>query len=65
MNSDYAKKLRELRGEKTIKKVSDDLGILPSTLSNYESGYRVPRDETKRLLADYYGKTVQEIFFDQ
>jgi len=30
----------------------------------YELGYRVPRDEIKMKLADYYGVTVQSLFFD-
>ncbi|QHF59202.1 hypothetical protein Bateq7PJ16_3396 [Bacillus subtilis] len=30
----------------------------------YETGQRIPRDEIKIKLADYYQKTVQQIFFD-
>ena len=30
----------------------------------YETGKRIPRDEIKIKLADYYQKTVQQIFFD-
>lgn len=53
-----------LRGEKSQAKVAADLGISISSLSMYENNQRIPRDEIKLLIAQYYGKTVQEIFFD-
>ncbi|KUL99355.1 transcriptional regulator [Fusobacterium nucleatum subsp. nucleatum] len=56
-------KLKKLRGEKKTKDVAKDLGITISALSNYENDYRVPRDETKRKIANYYKKSVEEIFF--
>ena len=56
-------KLKKLRGNKTLITVANDLGITPSSLSNYENGYRIPKDEVKKKLAIYYGKTVDEIFF--
>jgi len=58
------KRLVELRGEKTQSVVAGKLGITTAALSNYEIGIRIPRDEVKKSIADYYGKTVQEIFFD-
>ena len=57
------KELKKLRGSKTIQEVSEALGISPSTLGMYEIGERVPRDNIKITIANYYGKTVQEIFF--
>lgn len=56
--------LVRLRGEKSQSKVAKDLGISISSLSMYENNQRVPRDEIKLLIAKYYEKTVQEIFFD-
>ena len=56
-------KLRELRGEKTQLKVADDLGITKSALAMYERNERVPRDEIKVRIAEYYGVTVQFLFF--
>ena len=56
--------LVSLRGEKSQAKVATDLGISISALSMYENNQRIPRDEIKLLIAQYYGKTVQEIFFD-
>lgn len=57
------KRLRDLRGEKTITEVSEDTGIGRSALNMYELGYRIPRDEAKIKLAEYYGKRVEDIFF--
>ncbi|MBO1701075.1 helix-turn-helix transcriptional regulator [Eubacterium callanderi] len=60
----YAENLRELRGKKSRAIVCRETGIKYSTLTMYENGERNPKDTVKRILADYYGKTVQEIFFD-
>ncbi len=57
--------LRELRGQKKQKEIADDLGITKSAWAMYESGKRIPRDEIKIKIADYFGKSVQEIFFGQ
>ena len=55
--------LRRLRGTKSLASVAGEVGVTPSALSNYEAGIRVPRDEVKKALADYYGETVDAIFF--
>ena len=60
----YGDKLRALRGEKTIEKVAGDLKISYSALAMYEHEYRIPRDDVKVKIADYYHTTVQSIFFD-
>ena len=57
-------KLRALRGDKTQKATADGIGVKQSTYAMYETGERVPGDENKIRIAKYYGKTVQEIFFD-
>lgn len=65
MYNDYtAKKLIELRGNKTQKEVADALRISQSALAMYESGRRTPRDEVKIKIANYYGKSVGFIFFN-
>lgn len=56
-------KLKKLRGKKSQKKVAKDLGITQSALGNYENDYRVPRDEVKIKISNYYGISVEEIFF--
>jgi DNA-binding XRE family transcriptional regulator len=57
------KLLKELRGRKTLAEVANDLGISISALSMYENGERVPRDEVKKKIADYYSRSVQFLFF--
>lgn len=59
-----AERLLNLRGEKTIKQVASSIGITESALSNYEHGIRIPRDSIKIRIAQYYGVSVQSIFFD-
>ena len=58
-----ARRLVELRGKKSRKEVAFALGVSISGLTMYEHGCRVPRDEIKRRIASYYGKSVEEIFF--
>ena len=59
------KKLRELRGIRTRTGVAKETGLGYSAISNYENGQRVPSDDAKIVLADYYGKTVQELFYTE
>lgn len=57
-------KLRELRGEKSQATVAKDLGVCQSTYAMYEMGERIPSDEKKKKIADYYNVTVQFLFFE-
>ena len=59
----YGKRLAKLRGNKTQAEVANAVGIAVSTLTMYELEQRVPRDSIKIALANYFGTTVQEIFF--
>ena len=59
------RKLVELRGERTQQQVARDLEISDSAICAYETGARIPRDELKLRIAQYYGLTVGELFFDQ
>ena len=59
----FGKKLRDLRGSKTKEEVANAIKVTHSSYSKYEREERVPRDEVKIRIAEYYGKTVQEIFF--
>lgn len=60
-----ARKLRELRGERSREDVAKALHISVSALAMYENGARVPRDEIKVSLAQFYETTVGELFFGQ
>lgn len=62
---DIGKRLRKLRGNRTIQEVSDATGLGWSTICMYELGRRVPEDQNKVTLARYYKVTVQELFFDE
>jgi DNA-binding XRE family transcriptional regulator len=57
--------LRQLRGCKSQETIAQDIGITKSSWAMYERNERTPRDEVKIRIADYFGKTVQEIFFGQ
>ena len=56
-------KLRELRGSRSQLEVANVVGISKSALAMYERDERVPRDEIKIRLANYYGQSVQFIFY--
>ena len=56
-------KLKELRGNKSQSKIAADIGITKSSWAMYEKNERTPRDEVKVAIANYFKKSVQEIFF--
>lgn len=58
-----AERLIQARGDKRRDEVASAVGISLSAISMYENGDRIPRDEIKVRLAEYYGRTVQELFF--
>lgn len=58
-------KLVKLRGKKTQSEVAGAVGISTSALSMYECGERIPRDTIKVSIANYFGTTVESLFFDQ
>jgi len=58
-----AANLKRLRGKKTQEEVAKACGIGLSAYSMYEIGQRVPRDEAKIKIAEYFGKSVNYIFF--
>lgn len=51
-----------LRGEKSRNDVASDLNITPQMLGAIERGDRTPSLNLAKKIADYYGKTVDEIF---
>lgn len=60
-----AQRLKDLRiaKGKSVAQVSEDTGIGETALRNYECGIRIPRYTAMFTLANYYGKTVDRIFF--
>lgn len=58
-------KLTELRNSKNLtqKELGVEIGVSTTSIAMYEINERVPRDEIKKRIAAFFGKTVQEIFF--
>lgn len=56
-------RLIKLRGDRTRQEVCSALNLNPSALANYENGYRIPCDEVKIRLANYYHVTIDELFY--
>lgn len=56
-------KLIQLRGKRSRAEVARDTGISERALQSYELGDRVPRDEVKVKLAEYYKRSVKYLFF--
>ena len=61
---EIGERLLNLRGERTREEVAKAIGVSVSAISMYENGDRIPRDAIKIKIANFYGKSVQEIFFD-
>ena len=55
--------LRELRGSRTQERVAKALGVSVMAISLRERGERVPSDDIKVKIANYYKRSVSTIFF--
>lgn len=58
-------RLKELRNKRSVRSIAKEMGISPSALCMYEAGLRVPRDDIKVRIAEFYGVSVGSIFFAQ
>ena len=60
-----AERIKDARKAKgcTVEELAKACGITDSAVQMYECGQRVPRDSIKILMANYFGMTVQELFF--
>lgn len=63
--TEISKKLISLRGKRSRQEVARACGISTSAVTMYETGHRIPRDEIKVVLANYFNTTVESIFFNQ
>jgi len=63
MDVPIAERLVKARGTKTRKTASEELGISYRSMTAYEQGWRRPSDKVKRKLAEYYGMSIQELFY--
>ena len=57
------KRLRDLRGSRTQEEVAKALGVSVMAISLWERGERVPSDDIKVKIANYYKRSVSTIFF--
>lgn len=60
---EVGKRLRALRGKKTLDEVAKALGVTSMAVSLWERGERIPNDDIKIKIAAYYNTTVAAIFF--
>lgn len=58
----YLTELRVDRGL-TQAQLADKLGISASAMSAYEQGARVPRDEVKVRIAEFFGVSILDVFY--
>jgi len=56
--------LIDLRGMRSRAVVAKELGITTQGLGMIERGDRIPRPDLMEKIANYYNKTVDELFFD-
>lgn len=61
----FAERLKSLRREKgwSQQRLADELDLSKSSVNMYERGERIPRDQIKKRIAQYFGQSVEEIFF--
>lgn len=57
-------KLIKLRHDKEVEDVANAIGVSKQAIWNYENDKRIPRDDIKKKIADYYKTSVENIFFD-
>lgn len=60
---EIGRRLIELRGSRTQQEIADAVNISVSAYSMYENGQRIPRDNIKIRLANYFKKPIYKIFF--
>ena len=59
-----AERLTKLRGDRSREDVAKAIGVSVSAICMYENGTRIPRDNIKIKIAQFYNRSVQDIFFD-
>jgi len=65
LKESIGKRLLVLRGYKSQREVAQAVGLTVGAIGMYENGKRIPKDDIKIKLANYYGVTVQELFFSE
>lgn len=57
------KRLKDLRGERTLEDVGKDLQVTAMAVSLWERGERIPNDDMKLKISNYFGVPLFDIFF--
>lgn len=60
-----AERIKAARAEKgcSVEEVAKGCGITVSAIQMYECGQRIPRDSIKIAMAQFFNKSVQDLFF--
>lgn len=58
-----ARRLRQLRGDRTQRQIAQETGVSPMAISQYESGKRLPRLPIMVRLSRVFGVSVEDLFF--
>ena len=63
--NEIGKRLRSMRTSMGVSRIefANAVGVSRNAIANYESGIRIPKDDVKSKIADYYGKDIDSIFF--
>jgi transcriptional regulator with XRE-family HTH domain len=56
-------RLKRLRGSRTLADVATALGVTEMAVSLWERGERMPSDDMKVKIANYYRRSVTTLFF--
>ncbi|MBR3052869.1 MAG: helix-turn-helix transcriptional regulator [Firmicutes bacterium] len=56
-------KLIILRGSRSQREVGEAVGVSTAAIGMYERDQRIPKDSVKKRLADFFGTSVQDLFF--
>lgn len=60
---EVGERLKRLRGSRTLDEIGAALGVTSMAVSLWERGERMPSDEMKVKIANYYRKPVTVLFF--
>ncbi len=63
MAQTIGQKLSSLRGDRSQREVAEAIGISVSALSMYELDQRIPRDEIKVRISNFYQTPIGDLFF--
>ena len=62
---EIGKAIKEMRGNRSQQEIADAIGCTKMAISQYENGQRMPNDDMKVSIANYFGVTVGSLFFTQ